>query len=152
MSLNKDPAWLEERKKRALPRSQTVVRSVGDRIHVLLHLVFPNSALFPERLLPGKIEEKTMLASEDLRLWASSLCDLGICHHGMQQGEGGIGTIRKMLSTVGSRRGKNEERFFDYEPARRWIRSALYFLKQPYRGGFYRWTTEAQRGTASCLR
>ena len=78
-----------------------------------LHLVPPNPAVFPGPLLPGKIEEKTISASEDLRLRASSFCDPGICHHGMQQGDGGIGgigTVRKMLSKVGSRRGKNKER------------------------------------------
>lgn len=73
-----------------------------------LHLVLPNSALFPEPLLPGKMEEKTIWASEDLRLRASSFCDPGICHHGMQQGDGATGAVRKMLSKVGSRTGKNK--------------------------------------------
>ena len=46
VSLNKDPAWLEERKKRVLQRSQTVVvRSVGDRIHVLAASCFSQFSL-----------------------------------------------------------------------------------------------------------
>lgn len=73
-----------------------------------LHLGLASLALFPKPLLPGKIEEKTVSASKDLRLWESLFCDPGICNKGTQQGEGGIGTVRKILSKVGRRREKNK--------------------------------------------